>query len=72
MANTENRLLELRKRRGLSAPQVARSLGCSVSMVFSWEGGREQPGIKFLKRLAEVYRVTIDDLIDFVGQSRVV
>lgn len=70
MASNENRLLELRKRQGLTAPQVARCLGCSISMVFSWEGGREEPGVRFLKRLAELYRVTIDDLISYIGTTK--
>lgn len=70
MANNENRLLELRKRQGLTAPQVARCLGCSISMIFSWEGGREEPGVRFLKRLSELYRVTIDELIGYIGTTK--
>jgi len=70
MANNENRLLELRKRRGLTAPQVARCLGCSISMIFSWEGGREEPGVRFLKRLSELYRVTIDELVTYIGTTK--
>ncbi len=69
-SSSENRLLELRKRRGLTAPQVARCLGCSISLVFSWEGGREEPGVRFLKRLSELYRVTVDELIGSIGTPR--
>ncbi|MBI3929878.1 MAG: helix-turn-helix transcriptional regulator [Armatimonadetes bacterium] len=57
------RLYDLRTRWGLSASQAAHRVGCSVSSIFNWEAGVEMPPARFLRRLAETYRVTVEELL---------
>lgn len=57
------KLQELRKRKGLTQEQLAESLYVSRTAVSKWESGRGYPNIDSLKRVAEFFSVTIDDLL---------
>lgn len=57
------KLLELRKRKGLTQEQLAESLYVSRTAVSKWESGRGYPNIDSLKRVAEFFSVTVDDLL---------
>jgi transcriptional regulator with XRE-family HTH domain len=47
----------------LSLKDVARSLGVHFTTVSSWERGRSEPGFQVLDELAELYGVSLADLL---------
>ena len=59
----KEKLQELRKRKGLTQEQLAESLYVSRTAVSKWESGRGYPSIDSLKRVAEFFSVTIDELL---------
>ena len=57
------KLQELRKRRGLTQEELAAKLYVSRTAVSKWESGRGYPGIESLKAIALFFGVTVDELI---------
>ena len=57
------KLLELRKSRGLTQEELAEALFVSRTAVSKWESGRGYPGIDSLKEISRFFSVTIDELI---------
>ena len=60
-----NSLFTARKKSGLSQEEVAEKLGVSRQTISKWETGETLPDIRQSKRLAVLYRLSLDDLIDF-------
>ena len=56
-------LVSARKNAGLTQMQVAKALGLTDAAVTQWEKGRTKPRIKHLIQLAELYGVTVDELL---------
>jgi len=56
-------LQHLRKEAGLSQEEVAGKLFVSRQSVSKWENGAAEPGIESLKALADLYGVTVDELV---------
>ena len=63
--NLGESLLNARKSKGLTQEAVAEKLGVSRQTVSKWETGETLPDIRQSKRLAVLYGVTLDELIDF-------
>lgn len=63
--NLGNSLFHARKRRGLSQEDVAEKLGVSRQTISKWETGETIPDIRQCKRLAVLYQMSLDELIDF-------
>lgn len=63
--NLGNSLFRARKRRGLSQEDVAEKLGVSRQTVSKWETGETVPDIRQSKKMATLYHVSLDELIDF-------
>ena len=61
-------LANLRKSKGLTQEDVAKQLHISNKTLSSWEKGRTTPDICALPALAEIYGVTIDEIVR--GQVR--
>jgi transcriptional regulator with XRE-family HTH domain len=57
------KLQELRKRRGLTQEDLAEALYVSRTAISKWESGRGYPSIDSLKAIAGYFSVTIDDLL---------
>lgn len=57
-------LQRLRKEKGLSQEDVAQKLFVSRQSVSKWENGNAEPGVDNLKALAELYGVTLDELME--------
>lgn len=55
-------LQRLRKEKGLSQEEVARRLYVSRQSVSKWELDQSEPGVAYLKSLAKLYGVTLDEL----------
>ena len=65
-------LFQARKQSGLSQEAVAEKLGVSRQTISKWETGETLPDIRQSKRLALLYHMTLDELIqyDFDQQQR--
>ncbi len=59
-----NRLVELRKKNGLSQEELAEKLGLSRQAVSKWERAESSPDTDNLICLAKLYNVSLDDLLN--------
>ena len=57
------RLRKLRKMSGYSQEQIARKLSVTQGAVSQWERGATVPASEQLLALADIYHVSVDDLI---------
>lgn len=62
-------LRELRESRRFSQKTLAAQLGCSPSLVSSYETGERQPSLAMLVALADIYRVPTDYLLGRRGAN---
>lgn len=60
-----NSLCAARKKSGLSQEEVAERLGVSRQTISKWETDETLPDIRQSKKLAVLYRLSLDELIDF-------
>lgn len=60
-----NSLFHARKKRGLSQEEVAEKLGVSRQTVSKWETDETVPDIRQSKKMAMLYHISLDELIDF-------
>ena len=63
--NLGNSLFQARKKCGLSQEDVAEKLGVSRQTVSKWETDETIPDIRQSKKMAVLYNVSLDELIDF-------
>lgn len=63
--NLGNNLFQARKKAGLSQETVAEKLGVSRQTVSKWETDEAVPDIYQSKKLAKLYNLTLDELIEF-------
>ena len=59
-----NRLVQMRKDRGLSQEALAEELGISRQAVSKWERAESSPDTSNLITLAKLYNVSLDELLD--------
>jgi transcriptional regulator with XRE-family HTH domain len=57
------KLQELRKKKGLTQDELASSLYVSRTAISKWESGRGYPSIESLKIMAKFFSVTVDELL---------
>ncbi len=58
-----NRLVDLRKGKGLSQEELAEKLGISRQAVSKWERAESSPDTDNLIALAKIYQVSLDELL---------
>ena len=58
-------LFNARKKSGMSQEEVAEKLGVSRQTISKWELDETLPDICQSKKLSNLYRLTLDELIDF-------
>ena len=63
--NFGNNLVHARKQCGLSQEDVAEKLGVSRQTVSKWETNETIPDIRQSKKMAILYKMSLDELIDF-------
>ena len=59
-----NSLYESKKKKGLSQEEVAEKLGVSRQTISKWETEETVPDIYQAKKLAKIYGLSLDELID--------
>ena len=64
----EEKLIQLRKARGLSQEALAEQLGVSRQAISRWELGETTPDLAKLKQLSELYGVSTDYLLQ-IGRA---
>ena len=57
------KLQSLRKNRGLTQDELAKSLYVSRTAISKWESGRGYPNIESLKAIAAFFSITVDELL---------
>ena len=57
------KLQELRKRKGLTQEELAEALYVSRTAISKWESGRGFPNIDSLKAISKFFAVTLDELL---------
>ena len=57
------KLKELRQQKGLTQEELANALFVSRTAISKWEAGRGYPNIDSLKRIAQLFSVTVDELL---------
>ncbi|MDU1412604.1 MAG: helix-turn-helix transcriptional regulator [Clostridium sp.] len=60
-----NNISKARKRSGMSQEVVAEKLGVSRQTISKWESNETIPDIYQCKKLAKLYHLTLDELIEF-------
>lgn len=60
----------MRRRAGLTVPQLAEKMGCTCSAIYFWEAGRYWPKAECLPQLAQALGCTIDDLFADPNEER--
>lgn len=63
--NLGNSLFHARKKRGLSQEEVAQKIGVSRQAISKWETNETIPDIYQSKKMAKLYNVSLDELIEF-------
>lgn len=62
--NLGNKIIKLRKKEKLSQEQLADKLGVTRQTISNWELNITKPDITQVKKLSEVFNISIDDLLD--------
>ena len=63
MDNFAERLVKLRKRAGFNQEDLANEIDVSIDSIRRWEGGKQEPRLSDLKRIAHVLGTTINELV---------
>lgn len=59
-----NKILNLRKKLNLSQEQLAEQLNVTRQTISKWELEETTPDIKQAKKLSEIFKVSLDELLD--------
>ena len=69
MKTFSEKLLELRRREGLSQEQLADRLGVTRQSVSKWESGAAAPELTKLVALSELFSVSVDYLVGLTDEA---
>lgn len=58
------RIAELRKQSGMTQCEMAERLQVTTSALCKWERGQNYPDVEMIARMADLFRVSCDDLIN--------
>jgi transcriptional regulator with XRE-family HTH domain len=64
-----DRILALRKQQGWSQSQLAKKIGTSGPIVGRYERNEMVPSVEVAKKLADIFDVTLDYLVDETGKA---
>lgn len=57
------KIMELRKKKGLSQEELAEKVGVARQTISKWELGETSPDLKQAKELSEIFNVSLDELV---------
>ena len=60
---------ELRTENGLTQAQLAESIGVTQGAVYFWEKGVNEPTAGYLIKMAELFGISVDELLSFESQK---
>ena len=63
MAEIHLRVAELRKSKNMTQQDLADRIGVSFQSISKWENGGSMPDIQLLPELAELFSVSVDQLL---------
>lgn len=66
------RLKELRLAKGISQKEIAEYLGITTAAYSLYERGNREPNLTILKKIAEYYKVSMDDLLEMSDEPQTV
>ena len=58
-----NKIMELRKKSGLSQEELADKVGVARQTISKWELGETSPDIKQAKELSNIFNISLDELV---------
>ena len=58
------KIMELRKKNGLSQEELAEKIGVARQTISKWELGETSPDLKQAKELSKIFNVSLDELAD--------
>lgn len=64
-----DKIFKLRKENHMSRQALAEMLGLTATAVYKWEAGESQPNIETMKKMAEYFGVSMDELCDFTDAN---
>lgn len=59
-----NKIMNLRKKNGLSQEELAEKIGVARQTISKWELGETSPDLKQAKELSKIFNVSLDELVD--------
>lgn len=65
-----NNIRYARKRKGLTQKQLAKKMGCSVSLIYRVEKGSRRVTLAFLERMGNALEINYMDLIEICDTQR--
>ena len=58
------KLIELRKKNKDTQESLAKQLHVSRSLIAKWEQGRAYPNMEYVEKIAELYNISINEVVD--------
>ena len=58
-----NKLLELRKKKGISQEELAEKIEVTRQTISNWETGETSPNLEQAAKLSQFYQVSLDELV---------
>jgi len=65
------KLIELRKKAGLSQEALGEKLNVTRQTVSKWELGQTAPGMDMLSEMSKIFGISVDELINEEGESKI-
>lgn len=65
-----NQLRAIRRSKDISQKELAQKLGVTQGAVSCWERGRWYPSLEMLRKLSQIFEVSIDELIGDLDDKR--
>ena len=63
MKNFNEQFRQMRKEKGLTQKKIAELLNTTDDTIFSWEKGRSEPSIEYIKKICCIFEVSADYLL---------
>ena len=67
-----NKILELRKKKNLSQEELAEAIGVTRQTISKWELGETSPDIKQALNLANLFQISVDELVGNKVEEKVI